>query len=189
MFITPNRQNYCYFMVVMIYFQWNDDDVSFVLDQHTKLHLHSATIVSSTSQSRHVAPLGHIIVIPSRLVFDLTPLCYVLSRCGNKYYFHSIWFHPTEARTHNLEASHYAIFVKWKKITVSKGINIIFWRTPFSVPTTCNMILFGDTLVYHLNFVIFKCIVIKVWIGIFKSKKDRQYNNQRRIDNTMAKEG
>ena len=51
---------------------WRDDeDVRFVLDQHIKLDFYS----DSWQQwaGRCVAPLGHIIPIPSHPVFDLTP--------------------------------------------------------------------------------------------------------------------
>ena len=56
--------------------QWNDDDVRFVLDgldQHTELDFYSASSLKPQSTVRHVAPLGHIILIPSQPVFALTP--------------------------------------------------------------------------------------------------------------------
>jgi hypothetical protein len=40
-------------------FQWDDDEVCFVLDQQ--------------SEDIHVAPLGHIILIPSQRIFALLP--------------------------------------------------------------------------------------------------------------------
>ena len=49
-------------------FQWDDDEVRFVLDQHAELELYSAS-----SLKQHVAPLGHIILIPSQPVFTLSP--------------------------------------------------------------------------------------------------------------------
>jgi hypothetical protein len=51
-------------------FQWDDDEVRFVLDQHAELDFHSA---SSQSAGRHVTPLWHIILIPSQPVFSLYP--------------------------------------------------------------------------------------------------------------------
>jgi len=70
-------------------FQWNDDDVPFVLDQHAELahwnnsqridmSLHSDTLFwfranQSVLSDRHVAPLGHIILIPNQPVFALSP--------------------------------------------------------------------------------------------------------------------
>ena len=51
--------------------QWDDDEVRFVLDQHAKLDFYSAS--SLKRAGRHVAPLGHIILIPSQPVFVLFP--------------------------------------------------------------------------------------------------------------------
>jgi hypothetical protein len=45
-------------------FQWNDDEVGFVLDQHAELDFYSASSLKQQSTDRHVAPLGHIILIP-----------------------------------------------------------------------------------------------------------------------------
>jgi hypothetical protein len=46
--------------------------VTFVLDQHAEFDFYSA---SSLKQSvvKHVAPLGHIILIPNQPVFALSP--------------------------------------------------------------------------------------------------------------------
>ena len=46
------------------YIQWNEDDVSFVLDQQAELDLYSASSLKQQSVGKHVAPLGHIILIP-----------------------------------------------------------------------------------------------------------------------------
>jgi hypothetical protein len=54
-------------------FQWEDDEVRFVLDQHAELDFYSASSLKQQSAGRHVAPLGHIILIPSQPVFALTP--------------------------------------------------------------------------------------------------------------------
>ena len=54
-------------------FQWDDDDVRFVLDQQAELEFHSASSLKQQSAGRYVAPLGHIILIPSHPVFALTP--------------------------------------------------------------------------------------------------------------------
>ena len=56
-------------------FQLYDDDdvVCFVLDQHTELDFYSASSLKQQSADRYVAPLGHIILIPSQPVFALTP--------------------------------------------------------------------------------------------------------------------
>ena len=55
-------------------FQWDDDDeVHFVLDQHAKLDFYSVSSVKQQCVDRHVAPLGHIILIPSQPFFTLSP--------------------------------------------------------------------------------------------------------------------
>ena len=51
----------------------DDDVVCFVLDQHTELDFYCASSLKQQSVGRHVAPLGHIILIPSQPVFALTP--------------------------------------------------------------------------------------------------------------------
>jgi len=50
-----------------------DDEVRFVLDQHAELDFYSASSLKQQSTGRLVAPLGHIILIPSQPVFALTP--------------------------------------------------------------------------------------------------------------------
>jgi hypothetical protein len=52
-------------------FQRNDDEVRFVLDQHADFY--SASSLKQQSVCRHVAPLGHIILILSKPVFALSP--------------------------------------------------------------------------------------------------------------------
>ena len=52
-------------------FQWNDDDIRFVLDQHTEVDLYSARSLKQQSAGRHVAPLGHIILIDDDIRFVL----------------------------------------------------------------------------------------------------------------------
>ena len=47
----------------------------FELDQHTELDLYSAISLKQQSADRHVAPLGHIIPIPSQPIFALSPEC------------------------------------------------------------------------------------------------------------------
>ena len=58
----------------MTYNQWDDDDeVRFVLDQQAELDFYSASSMKQQFVSRHVAPLWHIILIPSHPVFALIP--------------------------------------------------------------------------------------------------------------------
>ena len=52
-------ENKLHFDMVMIY------DVCFLLEQHSELVIYSASSLKRKSTGRHVAPLGHIIQIPS----------------------------------------------------------------------------------------------------------------------------
>ena len=54
-------------------FQWDDDEVHFVLDQNAELDFYSANSLKQQSADRHVAPLGHIILIPNQPVVALSP--------------------------------------------------------------------------------------------------------------------
>jgi len=67
------QQFFSYIMERTSCIQWNDDDVRFVLDQHAYLDLYSASSLKQQSVGRHVAPLEHIILIPSQPVFSLFP--------------------------------------------------------------------------------------------------------------------
>ena len=60
-------------------FQWDDDGVHFVLDQHAELDIYSASSLKQQFANRHVAPLGHFIPIPSQSVFAFSPYCCVLN--------------------------------------------------------------------------------------------------------------
>ena len=46
-------------------FQWDDDKVRFVLNQHAKLDFYSASSLKQQSVDRRLTPLGHIFLIPS----------------------------------------------------------------------------------------------------------------------------
>jgi len=52
-------------------FQWDNDEVHFILDQHAKLDFYSANSQKQQSAGRRVAPLWHIILIPSQPVLTL----------------------------------------------------------------------------------------------------------------------
>jgi hypothetical protein len=54
-------------------FQWDDDEVHFILDQHVYLDIYSASSQKQQFTGRHVAPLRHINLIPSQPVFVLSP--------------------------------------------------------------------------------------------------------------------
>ena len=47
-------------------FQWDDDDVRYLLEQHALLHFYSASSMKQQIVDRQVASLRHIILIPSQ---------------------------------------------------------------------------------------------------------------------------
>ena len=49
-------------------FQKHDGEIRIGQDQHTELDFHSTSSLIQQSAERHVAPLGHIILIPSQPV-------------------------------------------------------------------------------------------------------------------------
>jgi anti-anti-sigma regulatory factor len=54
-------------------FQWDDDDeICYVLDKHAELDFYSASSLKQQFTDRHVAPLGHIILILSQPVLTLS---------------------------------------------------------------------------------------------------------------------
>jgi hypothetical protein len=53
-------------------FQWDDDEIRFVLHQHAELDFYIASSLKPQSANRHVVPLGHIILIASQPVFTKT---------------------------------------------------------------------------------------------------------------------
>ena len=58
----------------------DENDVRFILDEHTELNLYSANSLKQHSMGRHVAQLGHIILVLNQPVFALTPKCCMLGR-------------------------------------------------------------------------------------------------------------
>jgi hypothetical protein len=66
-------------------FQWDDDEVHFVLDQHSELDFYSASSLKQQSADRHVASLGHIILISSQLaLFFLLTITHSLMVCSEE---------------------------------------------------------------------------------------------------------
>jgi hypothetical protein len=53
--------------------RWDDDEVYFVPDEYDGLNFHSVSTLKQQSVGVHVASLGHIFLIPSQLVFALSP--------------------------------------------------------------------------------------------------------------------
>jgi hypothetical protein len=54
-------------------FQWDDDEVCFVLNQHAEINVYSASSLKQQYADRHVAPFAHIILIPSQPGVALSP--------------------------------------------------------------------------------------------------------------------
>ena len=88
-------------------FQWDDDEVRFVLDQHAYLDLYSASSLKQQSMDRHVAPLGHIILVLSQPVFLLNAACLVEKQQIPISYL-LLWHEPTIDRTRGEHTNHYA---------------------------------------------------------------------------------
>ena len=109
----PIQQFFSYIMVRTSYFQWDDDDeVCFVLDQHTELDFHRASSLKQQSTDRHVAPFGQIILIPSQPVFALSSQCCVLSWEATNtnltvFVFTRPGLEPTIYRTRDEHVTHY----------------------------------------------------------------------------------
>ena len=53
-------------------FQWDDDDVRFVLDQHAELDFYSASSLIQQSTGRHVAPLGQFYQWSNKIIINST---------------------------------------------------------------------------------------------------------------------
>ena len=70
--LNANIFNY---IIVRINFQWDDNEVHFVLDQHAQLDFYSASSLKQQSAGRHVAPLRHIILVLSQPVFLRNAAC------------------------------------------------------------------------------------------------------------------
>jgi hypothetical protein len=74
-----------------------------VLDQHDELVFYCASSLKQQSAGRHVAPIGHIILIPSQPgLFLLNAVCLTEKQ---QIPFYSFWFDPGGDRTHDLPHS------------------------------------------------------------------------------------
>jgi hypothetical protein len=62
-YVCTNLDIYVLSWREQVNFQWGDDEVRFVLDQHTELDFLSASSLKQQSVDSHVAPLRHIILI------------------------------------------------------------------------------------------------------------------------------
>jgi hypothetical protein len=54
-------------------YRWDNDKVSFVLDQDAELDFYSASSLTQQSAGKNVTPVGHIILIQSQPIFALSP--------------------------------------------------------------------------------------------------------------------
>ena len=63
------------FIMAKTRYIWWDNDVRFVLGHHVGLDLYGVIALKQQFSGIHVAPLGHIILIPSKHVFALTAEC------------------------------------------------------------------------------------------------------------------
>ena len=70
---NANSAFFSYIMAWTSNYQWDDDEVRFVLGQHAELDFYSASSLKQQSAGRYVTPFGHIILIPSQPVFALSP--------------------------------------------------------------------------------------------------------------------
>ena len=77
MFNTNSAISHLYHDKNMLHFLWNDDDVCFVLDQHAEIDFTVLVELKQQSTGRHVAPLRHIILIPSQPVLLISAACLV----------------------------------------------------------------------------------------------------------------
>ena len=79
-----------------------------MLDQHDELVFYCASSLKQQSAGRHVAPIGHIILILSKPVFALSPKCWVLSGEATNTNFKVFGLNSTRIRTHDLPHSRQA---------------------------------------------------------------------------------
>ena len=70
-FFKPNKQFFTYIMARICYIRWGDNDVHIVLDQH--VYLDFIVLTEQQYMDNHVAPLEHIILIPSQPLVALSP--------------------------------------------------------------------------------------------------------------------
>ena len=93
-------QFFSYIMLRTSYVRWDDDNVPFLIDNHTKLDFYSASSLKQQSVGRHVAPFGHIILILSQPIFVITPQCCMFIGAATNTYF--IIFGLTHLNTEKL---------------------------------------------------------------------------------------
>jgi hypothetical protein len=138
--LTPIQKFFGYIMAKQVHIQWDDDDVRFVLDQHTWFDFYSAIALKQQSMDRPVVPLGHIILIPRQPVFALSPECCVRSgeATKNNFIVFGLTWSGLELKiyhTRGEHANHYttdAIFYVEKCLFLScmSNKNVDIWFSP-----------------------------------------------------------
>ena len=102
--LMPNEKYFSYIMARTNFIRWDFIDVRIVPDIHP-VGFYSASSPKQQSAYRHVAPIGHIILIPWQSVSALSPKCFVLSGEVTNTSRYSLWFDQTGAWTHDLPHS------------------------------------------------------------------------------------
>ena len=103
-----------------------------VLDQHAELDFYSASWLKQRSSDRHVAPLGHIILIPGQPVFALSPECCVLSgeATNTNFLVFGLTLSGLEStiyRTRGGHANHYATDVVHPLFEIVLLLSVLQW--------------------------------------------------------------
>ena len=65
----PTQQLFSYISAKANYIQLNEDDILFVLEQHTQFDRYSASSLYKSPRMTNVAPPGYIILFPGQPVF------------------------------------------------------------------------------------------------------------------------
>ena len=94
-YLTTNYQDGSYIIARSSYLPCDDNDVHIALDKLAYLVVQSVSSLKQQSAGRHVAPLGHIVLIASQPVFTFSLWCSVFSLC----------LAPTGTRTHDIQPS------------------------------------------------------------------------------------
>ena len=121
--LTPIQQFSAISWREQVNFQWDDDEVCFVLDQQAELDFYSASSLKQQFVGKHVTPLRHIILIPSQPVFALSPYRCVFGGEATNTNFIVFgltrpWLEPTIYHTWGEHANHYTTNIKRQRLLV-----------------------------------------------------------------------
>jgi len=140
---------------------WDDDEVRFVLDQHSELDFYNASSLKQQSEGRHVAPLKPIILIPSQPVFALSPWWYVLS--GEAKHTNFIVIGLTRRHT-SFEAS----------TLTSMRLFLLFWYLILEIFRPCGIFIFH--LIKHLIF-LHTYVLVGLWYLSLLNEGNEEHKN------------